>query len=637
MPMLPALLILLALGQSDVPSFALRGAWFEGSDCLLRVEGAPDAPRVTTPDGEFEASPAEMPPASVFVVADASGSSARLLRASEQAALALLDGGARVGIVFAGSAPELALEPTGSREEVIGTFSRRSLGLGPGLAAITSAVGVALGAARGVPNASVVVLTDREDSAGPVDASLVWPVASSGGVPVFGYPVGNRSAVSLLEDLAAMSHGQCVPLLTPADVRASVAELGARLASERAFRIPWASAAPGPVVVEATATDGSDSLRLVGPPADPYATLLVEVARAGGEEERTLVLVRGEQGPVAWGLSGRPIRVASGVWNVDVGVAPTLRLSELTFDEGSVVAPEAVRLAGLALSGPDLGRPDGTRASLSTAEGVRVLELSCGETAWVRPGQWLARVETTPAWAPPEPFEAVEGEVRTIASPGLGWLRIDLVGADDRPLDAILPVRDLEGRVVMSLRTGRKVQAIAGRYSVSLPTPRERSVEVEVIEGAATVYALGDYGSLTIEALGTGERPLDLRVLVRDPEADGRLLTSGRTGRPIDLSAGIYDVEVLSTPSYTIHGLEVRPGLAARETVTRFGSLWASSESPGTMLALRDATGRWLGSYRLGEELVLPAGTYRVAPDPPGNPEQEVVVESRQLTRVILP
>ena len=58
-------------------------------------------------------------------------------------------------------------------------------------------------------------------------------------------------------------------------------------------------------------------------------------------------------------------------------------------------------------------------------------------------------------------------------------------------------------------------------------------------------------------------------------------------------------------------------GALAWESITRFGSLWATSETPGTMLALRDGTGRWLGSYRLGEELVLPAGTYRVAPDPP--------------------
>jgi hypothetical protein len=620
-----------------------RGGWLEPGRAVLRLEMAPDAATPGVWDaGEPLASGARelpSPAPEVYLVVDASGSSERLLRSVRDCALRALEEmpELRFAVVFFGSRAELALEPTSDPAQVKRALDDKRASLGPSRNSISSGVGLALGWAAGHRRTSIVVVTDADDTSGPVNANVLWDVVGQTGVPVFGFPIGNRAGVSYLDDLASLSCGECQPLYTPADLEARLLSLCRRLSGERLVAVPLAPGAPSAHSFRVGQGEPSGpAVRLFGPLGEDVATALQEVARADGSEERTLLVAQKAGTLIALGLTGSPLSVPPGVWDIVLGTAPTTRLTDLLFEAGATRFLETVRLSSIEVLGPDLGRPDGTGASIFSAGMQRVLDLACGETGEVLPGDYTVRVDTSPAWMPDAGFSIAAGEARRVSCPAMGRLRVDVLGEGGQPIDCVLPVRDRHGELVLGLRSGRETEMLAGRYEVTVPIPREARVTLDVVEGTLTTVPLADYGALVVHALGPAEQPVPLRLLLRDGEEGRRLLASGATDQPVTLRAGTYDLEVLSASPYIVTGVVIKAGERTEMTLARFGSLYATCESADATIGIRAEDGKWVGSFPVEQEVVLPAGTYRVILEVDGAEERTVTIEPQQVTRVKL-
>jgi hypothetical protein len=620
---------------------AVRGGWLEAGRAILRVEMPADAAAPSLWDGDERVASQPLdapPPPEVYLVVDASGSSGRILRSVRDATLRVMEEmpELRFGVVFFGSHAELALEPTADPAQVKAAFDAKLSSPGPSRNSISSGIGAALGWAAGHRRANIVVVTDGEDTFGPVDATVLWDLVSQTGMPIFGFPVGDRAGGTYLDDLASMSCGECQPLYTPADFRERLAALCTRLSGERLIEVPLGLEARAHSLRIGTEEPSGAAVRLYGPLGDDRATVLQEVLRADGSEERALLVAEKGHDVVSVGLTGVPVALAPGVWDIVLGTAPTTRVSGLLFEPGEVRSLEAIRLGSLQVLGPDLGRPDGTGASILTAENMRVLDIACGETAALVAGTYKVRVDTNPAWAPDAPFALAAGEARQVSSPGMGRLRVDILGEGGQPLDSILPVRDRDGTLVLGLRSGRETDVLAGRYEITVPVPKEQQVLLDVREGELTTVPLTNYGALLVHALGPAGQVIPLRLLLRDPEGEGRLVASGATDEPMDLRAGAYDLEVLSAAPYVVPGIAIEPGERTELTLGRFGALYATCDTAGATVGIRAEKGQWVGSFAVDQEVLLPAGTYRIILEVEGAEQRTVTIEAQQVTRVKL-
>lgn len=627
------------------PSVALRGAWFEGGTVWVRAETSDPVAPLRVWDGEVELSaPADTPPPgppTIILVVDAAGSAERLLRAVSGAAAHLMEAlpEVRLGIVFFGSSARIGVAPTTDPVAVAQAIEECRKALAPSRESTSSGVGLALGLARHEARASLIAITDGEDTAGPVDTGLLWTACARGGIPIHGFPIGNRAGVSYLEDLASLSHGVCEPLVTPADLDAALLALARRIAGERCVAAALPALPPSRHVLRAGVGDerAEGSVVLFGPEAADGATLVAEVRRPDGAEEVTLLVAERDGDVTGVGLTGRPVALPSGLCDLSLGTAPTTRLPGLLLASGEVRALDPIHLAGIAVTGPDLGRPDGTTATVLTPDGTRVLEVSCGETAFLLPGGYTVTVDAVPRWQPDDWFAVEPGEVYAVACPGMGRLKVDVLGEDGQPLDCVLPVRDRRRDLVASLTAGREMSLLAGAYEVQVPIARPRRLACEVRADETSVVQAADYGALLIHALGPGDRALSFRLLVRDGEDGGKLLAAGSTEAPTPLRAGTYDVEILSAPAYPLPGVVIRPGERTEETVVRFGALFVTSPERGASVRVRTLAGhRWVGSYALETEALLPAGEYLVSLDTEGATEETARVEPQRVTHVRL-
>jgi Mg-chelatase subunit ChlD len=632
-------------GGDQVAGAVPRGAWFEGGTVHVSAETSDPAVPLRVWDGDVQLAPdpggSPAVPPTVILVVDAAGSAERLLRAVSAASSHMMREipDLRVGVVFFGSSARIGVAPTTDADAVARAIEQCRGALAPSRESTSSGVGLALGLASYERRVSLVAITDGEDTAGPVDPGLLWTACARSGIPVHGFPIGNRAGVSYLEDLASLSHGVCEPLLTPADLDTALMQLARRIAGERSAAAVLPAASPGRHVLRVGTTDGPSegSVVLFGPEAADGASLVAEVRRPDGDEDVTLLVAEREGEVLGLGLTGRPVALPAGLCDVSLGSAPTTRLPGILLAPGETRALDVVRLAGIAVSGPDLGRPDGTTATVLTPDGTRVLEVSCGETAFLLPGGYTVAVDAIPRWQPRDWFPVEAGEVHEVTCPGMGRLRVVVLGEDGQPLDCVLPIRDQHGDLVASLSAGHEISLLAGSYQVQVPIAKPRRIDCEVRAGETSEVRATDYGSLVVRAVGPGDRALSFRVLVRDGEDNGKLLASGATEAPLALRAGTYDVEILSVPVYPVPGVVIRAGERTEETVLRFGALFVTSPERAAAVRVRTTEAhRWVGSYALEEEVLLPAGEYLVSLDTEGAAEQSVRVEAQRVTHVRL-
>lgn len=627
------MLALSCSAQANDSAFEILSARFEGSELVVRGLPALQGPsvyRVFADDMELgESAPSPHPDQVTLVfVIDASGSAGRLLGPVQRAARVLLDRlpEAEVAIVAAGSAPRLVLEPSVDRQAFDAAWSSIEA---RGRSSISSGIGLALGLAAGRARPVVVVVAAGVDSQGPIDYALASAAGRVSGAPVFGFGVGNRVDMALLEDFARLCGGRATRVLTPPDLGPEFIALADGINREALLRVPLPAgdfSAVRRISVGGRAEDAAPTAVHRPRPATE-AGVLCAVEGPGGDPVATLVVVEQDGQAVSAGLTGHLVPAPSGEVSVRVGTAPTRDFEGIhLLSEETRQLPEAI-LSGIIVRGPDLGLADGTPAAV-LADGEPVCALSAGETALVLPGTYEVRVYTRPAFTS-APMTIAAGAVAEVCAPGLGTLLVDAAGPNDLPIAAAVQVFGEDGRLVAAGRTGVPLTLVAGAYEVLVSIPPGRRVPVVVSEGEEVHLPSRDYGVLVLRALGPAEAELGLPFVVRDPGEGFGLLATGRTGLPLVLESGVYAVELSSTPRFQFDRLQVRGGEVNEIEVRRFGAIYAEGPEGYRYRVLTAPEGRWAGTWTCGEQVTLLAGDYTLVPDGPEGADGRIEVSVR--------
>jgi hypothetical protein len=601
------------------PGFTLRSARFEADVVVLT--GVPDDPsatgwRVWDGDGELtvrSAGPSTTPCVLVAVV-DTSVESGRLLLPVVKAIRAATadEPDLSVGVVAFSSTARCVLEPTVDRELLAEALDGLAA---TGRGSISSGVGLALGVASSYPRARVVVISDGQDSAGPISSSVTFDAARAAGVPVFGIGVGNRVEMSLLSDLANATAGSAVHVLTPVDVEGELRALVHSLAQEVELRAvcPPRDGLTAHSFRAGLARPAGTPLVATCPTAEGTGELLVPIDVAGGAAEDTIAVLSREGQPVWVVRANRASRAPAGEWQLRLGVAPPGAPAEVRVAPGQRTETPALHLAAVEVGPPETGLPSTTRVWLTQA-GERIVEFGLGETVPCRPGAYGVRVGTRPPYDSPA-FEAEAGQVRGLTAPGVGELLVDTVGPDGKRLECGVAVRDQSDKVVLSGLSGRVETLTEGLYQVAAAIPPARSVQARIAPGERTVVRLADFGELLLRAPGPDEEELGLRYVVRAPDGTRGLVASGRTGAPLLLGAGTYDVTIESAPELDCAGITIAAGLRREDVIRRFGAVFVRGPATLAYRVFRAGDNAWVGTFQAGRRVVLLEGDYRLVPD----------------------
>jgi hypothetical protein len=597
-----------------------------------------DTPRVW--DGETELQVLGMewldaPPRIIFVI-DSSGSAARLHRPLRKAALDFASAwpGAEGALVAFGSEAQLITPPTADPVELAAGFDALEPG---GRNSISSGAGLGLTLAEGHPRAMMVLLTDGFDTPGPVSLSTALDAARCLDVPIYSLGIGNRVEMSLLEELATISGGGAREIRTPLDAAPALTSLHALLSAQearvRARLVETAPLSQHSISVGA-APDEDAAVIAYGPMPAGMGEIVWPILGPNEEPAPTPILVRADGVPVAFGASPGPIAVPAAEVEVLPATIPRMDPVSVRVRRGETHEMEPLRLGALRVTGPELGLKDGTPVSI-LSEGEPVMQISTGEWVHLRPGQYRVEVRTAPPWQSDlltlEPAGRAEA-----AAPGMGTLRVEVVGAGGETVPATLRLFTADDEPAGTARTGQPRSLPAGDYRVVVPIPPERSVDVTVTPDEETSITLEGYGELEILAHGPLGEPLSLGVTVRTLE--GELLLSGRTGETLELGAGRYDIEVDSIPPYSYRPVAVEAGERRVEDLRVFGGLFVTG-GDGGRYRLETADGdQLIGRHLVGEILVLLAGEYRIEPvEGSGVPPLPVTVRAGMVSRVDLP
>ena len=143
-----------------------------------------------------------------------------------------------------------------------------------------------------------------------------------------------------------------------------------------------------------------------------------------------------------------------------------------------------------------------------------------------------------------------------------GSLTIRTVNAKKAP--AYYPLRVLYGKtneMVTAFMTNKTLEIVPGVYDIEIGTsPRQYKKDVKVESGKETLEDLGCLtGTLIVKTVNEDKKDVRCGVRVIRPDTN-EVVSSGTSNKPIELSKGKYNIEVLSSPKQNKKDVAINAG-----------------------------------------------------------------------------
>ena len=193
---------------------------------------------------------------------------------------------------------------------------------------------------------------------------------------------------------------------------------------------------------------------------------------------------------------------------------------------------------------------------------VFVTALSTERMQELSPGAYDIEIDTIPA----KIYKNVtisEGK-ETIQDLAVVTGSINIKALNSKKKDASIQARILYPKsniIVSTFAVNRPFEVVPGLYNIEIDTlPRQTKNNIKIEGGKETLLDLGIVaGSVLVKAADENGKEAHVGVRVKNP-ANNAIVTSAITNKPLELSPGEYDIEVLSTPSQTKKGVKVAAG-----------------------------------------------------------------------------
>ncbi|MFA6141721.1 MAG: hypothetical protein WC738_00300 [Candidatus Omnitrophota bacterium] len=185
------------------------------------------------------------------------------------------------------------------------------------------------------------------------------------------------------------------------------------------------------------------------------------------------------------------------------------------------------------------------------------------------PGVYDIQIDTIPSMI----YKSVQVSVgkETIEDLGVVTGTINVKLLNSKKKDAFLPLRILYHKSVVMVSPGvtnRAIELLPGKYDLDIGTlPRQTKKGVDVVAGKEAVIDLGlAMGTLTVKALDENNKESRTNYRVKKQDTN-EVVLSGGTNRPVEVLKGVYDIELLSSPTQAKKGVVIDAG---EESVAEF-------------------------------------------------------------------
>ena len=160
---------------------------------------------------------------------------------------------------------------------------------------------------------------------------------------------------------------------------------------------------------------------------------------------------------------------------------------------------------------------------------------------------------------------AVKAPARKTFSKDMGGLTVRILGAKDREL--AVKVRAFRGSdansgVLMAAFASNRMQELpSGNYDIVVDTvPQKIYKNITVSKDNETVKDLGrPAGSLIIKVLNSKKKEASYPVRILHPKSNF-IITTATANRPLEVMAGVYDIEIGVAPKVVEEGVKIEPG-----------------------------------------------------------------------------
>jgi len=178
------------------------------------------------------------------------------------------------------------------------------------------------------------------------------------------------------------------------------------------------------------------------------------------------------------------------------------------------------------------------------------------------PGKYDIEIDTVPALIYKN-IEVKEG-VETVEDLGAITGALTVKALNSKKKETPLPVKIIRAKsdiAVAVITTNRPAEIMPGIYDIDIETmPKQSKSDVKIESGKETVVDMGVVsGSVTVKAVDENGKEARLNVRIKNA-ANNVIAASAITGRPVEITPGEYDIEILSSPSQARKGVKVTAG-----------------------------------------------------------------------------
>ncbi len=177
------------------------------------------------------------------------------------------------------------------------------------------------------------------------------------------------------------------------------------------------------------------------------------------------------------------------------------------------------------------------------------------------PGTYDIEIETTPTRI----YKNIKVSKERENVEDLGCITGSVIvkALNSKKRDAAYPVRILYSKsaiVVAAGTTNRPIEIAPGTYDVEVGTiPSQAKRDTKVDKGKETILDLGTTGNLIIKTVDENKKEVRSNVRIKKAE-NNELVTSTTANRSLEILAGTYNIEILSTPPQAKKDVKVGSG-----------------------------------------------------------------------------
>ncbi|MCM8761053.1 MAG: hypothetical protein NC938_02225 [Candidatus Omnitrophica bacterium] len=224
----------------------------------------------------------------------------------------------------------------------------------------------------------------------------------------------------------------------------------------------------------------------------------------------------------------------------------------------------------------------------------------------------------------PKPGAALKATAKRTFSKGMGGLTVRLKGADDKEiLSRVRAFKSIDtgSAALMAVFTSNRMQELPpGNYDIEVDgVPQKIYKNITVSKDKETIKDLGrPSGSFLIKALNSKNKEANYPIRIFYPKSNF-LITTSMANRPLEIMAGVYDIEIGSSPKIVEEGVRIEQGkVKVLDMGVITGALLVKALDEGgkerryTIRVKRQDKGDVVATGVTGRPIELLAGTYVV-------------------------